>query len=284
MAHGARVTSYPFVAAANDYGRRKGPALALIVHMAEGGGTVGFLSRPNARGVSVHFVIERTGRTVQMLREDRAAGSIDPAKIRKDDDTIPPYGRTAAVSVLGGWADDPNSASVSVEIEGYATSGPNTAQHDALRALVADLRTRYPSLGLLGHRDFADYKRCPGHLIEWDSMGGHGAMAQGVLFEPIGPANGTYRVHPAGTNGVDVATGDRIRLTAGYERTVYSRVRILGGEYKGRDGYLGSRADRALILLDTGGTYTPRVATEDCDAKLAASELRIQAALDILGG
>ena len=177
----ARPMSYPFVRAAHDYGRAKGPRLALVVHMAEGGGTVGYLARPNPNAVSVHFVVERSGSIVQMLPLTHANGSIRPTKIRMDDD--PPYewqgapvvyGATAAHTVLGPWWRDPTSATLGVEIEGYAKDGPSARQQDALAGLWADLADRFPGLRALAHRDFADYKACPGRLIPWDRLSGHG--------------------------------------------------------------------------------------------------------------
>jgi N-acetylmuramoyl-L-alanine amidase len=166
--------AYPFVQARYDYGPRKVPVRAFLVHMAEGGGTVGYLSRDPARGVSVHYVIETTGRIVQMLREDHISGSVNPAELRTTDDSDHFYGVTAAKAVMGASWSDPNTAVISVEIEGYAVAGPNTAETGSLRTLVADVKTRYPAIGLLGHRDFADYKACPGKLIDWPSLGGHG--------------------------------------------------------------------------------------------------------------
>lgn len=165
--------TYPFVQAHNDYGPRKGPVRAFLIHMAEGGGTVGYLSRPNPRGVSVHYVIERDGRIVQMLKESHASGSVNPNDIRTSNGPAP-YGATAAKAVMGSWWKDPNSAVISLEIEGYASKGPNIVQRNSLASLVADVRSRYPSMGLLGHRDFADYKACPGAYIPWPKLGGHG--------------------------------------------------------------------------------------------------------------
>jgi hypothetical protein len=165
---------YPFVEAANDYGPREGPVLALVVHMAEGGNTVAYLAGSPARGVSVHFVIEYSGRIVRMLHDDHASGSINPDELRTTNDLDGLYGITAAVEVMGGWARDPNAACLSVEIEGLAAVGPNSDQAIALEALVRDLRATYPAIGLLGHRDFQDYKACPGHRIPWALIGGHG--------------------------------------------------------------------------------------------------------------
>jgi hypothetical protein len=166
--------AYPFVQAHHDYGRRRGPVRAFVVHIAEGGGTVGFLSRKNKHGVSVHYVIERSGRIVQMLEESRASGSIRPSAIRTDDDPGGVFGASAAKAVMRSWWQDPNSAVITVEVEGFAKVGPNDKQTKALADLIADVRSRHAGIGVLGHRDFQRYKRCPGRRVAWDEIGGHG--------------------------------------------------------------------------------------------------------------
>lgn len=170
-----------YVQAENDYGPADGPRSGITWHMAEGGGTVGYLSRPNPNGVSVHFVIEYSGRVVQMLPLGHANGSIRPTAIRTTDDDpylwagVPVvYGATAARAVLGRWHWDPNSATIGVEIEGFAKDGPNGDQAAAMVRLYVDLANRCPGIRSLAHRDFAAYKACPGKLIPWDRVGGHG--------------------------------------------------------------------------------------------------------------
>lgn len=165
--------TYPFVPAYHKYGVRRGPVRAFVVHMAEGGGTVGYLSRPNRSGVSVHYVIEKTGRIVQMLHEREASGSINPNDLRTTEGPSP-YGETVRREVMGEWDRDPNAAVISCEVEGFAAAGPNDDQTHALVRLVDDVRSRFPAMGLLGHRDFQDYKACPGAHIRWDLLGGHG--------------------------------------------------------------------------------------------------------------
>lgn len=180
--------SYPFVPSPpSEHWPRTAPIRAIVIHMAEGGGTVRWLQRPD--GNSSHYVVEYTGRIVQMVREDRAAGSIDPTKVRRDNDrpftylaeTIT-YGVTANRAALGGHWDNPNAAVIAIEVEGFAREGPNPAQARALRSLVADIRTRH-NVPTLGHRDFQNYKACPGRLIPWAAWGGHGQIE--VPEEPV---------------------------------------------------------------------------------------------------
>jgi hypothetical protein len=180
--------TYRFVQAATDLGPRKGPILGANVHMAEGGGTVGFLSRPNRDGVSVQYVIDYDGIVTQMLLESHMQSAIrihnpdGSYAIRQDDDGFG-FGHSVAVAVLGAWADThttlgPNHATIGIELEGFAgkaplkgeagydpradpLGGPNDAQTAALAALIDDIRTRHPDIGLTGHRDH-NVKNCPG--------------------------------------------------------------------------------------------------------------------------
>jgi hypothetical protein len=182
--------TYPFVKSAVDLGRARGPRLAFVIHMAEGGGTVGYLSRQNPNGVSVHFVIERSGRTVQMLGLERMHSSIRASAIRTTNDPDGFYGAAARTAIMGQWGDirqtlGPNHASIAVEIEGFARDGPNTAQQAALKALYADLRRTFPGIRSLGHRDFASYKACPGKRIPWSQVGGHGRQPAPIQEAPV---------------------------------------------------------------------------------------------------
>jgi N-acetyl-anhydromuramyl-L-alanine amidase AmpD len=177
--------SYRYVQARYDsYGNRTATK-ALVVHMTEGSGTeadVDYLANNPLRGVSVHFVILKTGEIVQMLGWNRIAGSINPNELRTTDD--PPYtspdgarvvyGATLRDAIMGSWI---NGGLLAVEVGGKAVDGPNQAQSEALVRLLADVRTRYPGLPVLGHRDFTSTKGCPGHKVLWASLGGHGKPA-----------------------------------------------------------------------------------------------------------
>jgi hypothetical protein len=233
--------AFDFEPAFHDLGPRKGPLRGFTIHMAEGGGTVGFLSRKNKHGVSVHYVIEDSGRIVQMLRENRMHSSIriqnkdGSSAIRRSDDKNGFFGRRAAVAALGNAADvatsrGPNHSTLAVEIEGFAKAGPNDAQNVALVALVADIRSRHPGIALLGHRDFTATKLCPGPFIPWDRLGGHakgGDMPGIETTLPAVPAVGTLTI-PAGTPAIRVSTHGKILVSRTVRRAAY-RMQLAGG-------------------------------------------------------
>lgn len=175
---------YPVAAGRYSIPRANVAPRAILVHMAEGGGVVGYMSRPNRNGVTSEFACERSGRIVRLIDpDDRAGTTVRVSAIRTTDD--PPYtqpgsyvvrhGWTAARAVLGHLWRDPNRACIAIEVEGFAAAGPNLAQRRALVLWARDMRETYPTLrGLLVHRDFASYKRCPGRGIPLRNMGGHG--------------------------------------------------------------------------------------------------------------
>ncbi len=178
-----------FVAAPDNWTRGGSAVKAVVAHMAEGGGTVSWLTRND--GNSSHYVVEYSGRIVQMVAESRAAGSMNPNTTRTNDD--PPftfegesvrYGATALHAA--GIASDPNRYAIAIEVEGFALLGPNPAQRASLRALVNDIRRRRGPLPVLGHRDQQGYKACPGHRFPWADYGGH-AVKRAYVAAPTPP-------------------------------------------------------------------------------------------------
>lgn len=281
---------YPFVQGIS-YGPRKGPVKAFVIHMAEGAGTVGYLrddATPPARGVSVHYVLEYSGRVVQMLKESDASGSINPKSLRTTEGPAP-YGAKVRKRVMGLWDHDPNSAVISLEIEGFAHDGPNSAQDAALVKLVNDVRSRYPDMGLLGHRDFQDYKACPGTRILWGSIGGHGPRTEGAMLVSnvvpslISAVKGTIWRTCAGT----------ITDTAGLHGPITDSYSPFEGVINGshfRAFYLRGFADgvpRLGFIHNpdlTSKPVPPATGCPDVSAELDAATASIDAARTKLGG
>jgi hypothetical protein len=241
--------------------------------MAEGGGTVAYLAKQNPNGVSVHYVIEYRGRIVQMLSEARMHSSIRTTSIRTTDDADGFYGVTAARAVMGKWADTrtslgPNHASIGVEIEGFAGEGPNLNQRAAMAALFADIRTRYPTIRSLGHRDFASYKACPGKYLPWGAVGGHGTTPAtpetdtempGLATTPRSPlVAGVARI-PAGTGIINVETRDRSSFQSDGVRQA---VGIIVRDYESVPGYLIDYGSATCWVAAASVEFTPNSTVE----------------------
>ncbi len=223
--------TYPYVESKYRYGPRK-VTLALLYHMAEGGNTVGYLSKAGGvdTGVSVHFVIRYSGEIVQMLPLGDVSGGVDPRQIRTDNESFKinglsvTYGITVARQVLGRWASDPNNAIIQVEIEGFARIGPNRKQVEAMKLLTKDVLTTYPTIkGVIAHRDLQNEKACPGRLIPWDAIGGHGKLSyESPLEEDMKiTAQVNERWHPSVTNGISNGV---LRVTPVRSATIAKRI------------------------------------------------------------
>lgn len=139
---------------------------AAVWHMAEGAGTDSWLLHPSGNNSS-HLVVKSNGNIRQIVSLEDAAHSLHIA--RPDgppgpgDDKL--FSLDAVQRVLAtGWRD-PNTQIIAIEIEGFAAAGPNDAQKPTIVALARYLERLYPSLRHLGHRDFQNYKACPGRHI-----------------------------------------------------------------------------------------------------------------------
>lgn len=304
-----RPMSYLFKQAVH-YSKGHKARKAIFVHMAEGGGTVSWLQNPKNPSVSAHYVVEYTGRVVQMVSENDSAWGINPSLLRTTNDSAfsflgesVVYGVTAAKKALGTYWYDPNASGLTIEVEGYAKDGPNAAQRIALAALIRDIRRRWDNLPALGHRDFQNYKACPGHKIAWVDFGGHGkavaapippapptdtednvdfifktpkvaTVASGTwLYDNPGcnPSNGNVQVSP----GRDMPVGGRLAdgtLILGYVDTTPTET-----DLKVFYAKAGSVALKALVTDDG---YTK--ATQD--AAVATQKAADQKVIDVLTG
>ena len=296
--------SYPFVQSAADLAAAKGPRLAVVWHFAEGGGTVGFLSRPNRHGVSVHYVIEYSGRIVQMLSEARMHTSLRTSNIRTTNDTpyswrgTPVrYGASAARAAMGDWASTgktlgPNHASISVEVEGFARDGPNGSQEGAMARLWADVKSRHPKVRSLGHRDFASYKACPGKLLPWEEVGGHASSEEAtvrnfaLLYDGDGRLVTASLTFPDEAASVLILATDKLRRvnTAWVKQGVRARLKdpIIAGKPMTDDWTLGwVIGDDAAFALDRNVIATPYVTSQTYTVVTMIGSKRVTGAITL---
>jgi hypothetical protein len=270
--------SYPFVAAYWDtYGARKGPTLGIGLHMAEGGGTVGYLDKIGTippRGVSVHAVCDRAGVVTQMLKWGDASGSLNPADRSTEKGY---YGHSVLLAVLGSWWTDPNSAIVSMEIEGYAAAGPNALQVPAVIAWGLDMRRMFTTIrGAFGHADQTDTKGCPGTTPAMKAifagLGGHGLFVKPPVVPVVAgdPPMHSFTTKPIGSAKFDAVpahacvTLDGSPWDAGWKAgtnwTIYGEITLtppLPGGLAGAD-----RASALLVMPTTKHDGTPWMAAK----------------------
>lgn len=283
--------TYPFVPAKWDYGPRAGPALGLMYHMAEGGGTVHYLSKTGGvlRGVSVHAVCELSGRVVQMLPWSHISGSLNPAD-RSSDKLY--FGHQHLVDVLGPKWTDPNTVVLSMEIEGFANLGPNHAQVDAAVAWGEDMKSLFSSLrGALGHADQTDTKRCPGTTLAmrliFEGVGGHGLWHPSS--DPNQPGDDMLKVSDETEVLIDLVLNTEVLDPAGKHMTVITAGAVakdvvspfestLGPNATYRAAYVTSGGVRQLGLIHKPDANVHPILTPDCKDKVAAEHERVRLA------
>lgn len=248
--------AYPFVPAKFDYGRRKGPALALMLHMAEGGNTVHYLGKNGRvkRGVSVHFVCDVLGRVTQMLPLSHASGSLNPANLSTNKAF---YGKKHLDAVLGSWASDPNSAVISIEIEGFAAKGPNPKQVSACIAWGLDMKRELSTLrGALGHADQTNTKACPGTSPAmkaiFEGVGGHGLWHP--QSGPAQPAGGDMlKVSDPTPALIDFVKDVEVLDPAGKHLTFISPGGVAKDAYSPFEAELGANAHYRACFISSSG-------------------------------
>lgn len=184
-----------YVPAPDRWSRNGKPIRAVSIHMAEGGGTVGWLTRDD--GNSSHYVVEYSGRVTQMVPEAMAAGSMNPKLTRTTNDPVftymgaaVRYGISSLKLALGAHYYDPNAVVIAIEVEGFAAAGPNAVQRVALAKLIKDIRRRRGALPCIGHRDQQAYKACPGKKIPWGDYGGHAVKTTTTSIPGSTPTGG----------------------------------------------------------------------------------------------
>lgn len=177
-------------------------------HMAEGGGTDTWLTRKDGRqgNNSCHIVVKYDGSIRQLVEFDDAAWSLHNS-IDADTNDASDFGIfdfKYVRAALGSGYPDPNRYIIAIEVEGFFDSGPNTAQKRTIRLLAAFLEGQYPKAVHLGHRDFQDYKPCPGRYLFTNLLPHASRFSAGVpiddgdepmlSFRVLGPSDGTLLI------------------------------------------------------------------------------------------
>ena len=287
----APVVSYPFVAAKWYSAGKLAEVRALVVHFAEGGNTVHYF-QTTAKDVSAHFVLQYDGTVVQMVRDTDAdhCQHVSPGTWSYPGGLKPANGRAVLGDAL---MDDPDRTRVNryvqaIEIEGFRAKGMNAAQKASLVEWVAERRAKFPELrGLLGHGDIQN-KACPGALIPWADLGGHGLfvqedpVGQSFTFDKASP--GTLTVTQTGHWYQRLHDQTLAPIVPGPDWTnrkafgpVKLTIPIPGGAGTDRTtAYLVSGASGAAAVLAFSGTFTPESA--DCADAVAAEHERTRAA------
>ena len=222
--------AYPFVAAPDHWPRGGVPVRAIAIHHAEGGGTVSWLTRND---------------------DDKPFTFMGEVIV---------YGVTANKAALGEYWRNPNAAVIAIEVEGFAAEGPNAAQRISLGRLVVDIRTRH-DVPALGHRDWQNYKACPGRKIPWVDYGGHGNAGPGddmpglkVTLTGDKAISGVFRSTIA-TEAIylhdrsirdDIAAGRAFQALATYAR-----------DFDGAPGVVLTESRTPSWVSETAGTFTP---------------------------
>lgn len=107
-----------------------------------------FFSVIHTLRVSSHFLIKRTGQTIQFVSCDDIAYH-------------------AGISSFQG-REKCNDFSIGIELEGCDFEPFAEAQYQSLNTLLAALCTHYPIDAITGHQDIAPNRKTdPGHFFEW---------------------------------------------------------------------------------------------------------------------
>lgn len=116
--------------------------------------------------VSAHYLIENTGKVVQMVEETQRAWH-------------------AGAGEWGGLADI-NSRSIGIELDNRGTHPFAAAQMDALEELLRGIMARWPvpPEGVIGHSDMAPGRKTdPGPRFDWARLERQGLAAPARRFE-----------------------------------------------------------------------------------------------------
>ena len=113
----------------------------------------GVLEQFKTYGVSSHYLIDRAGTVIRLVKDADVAYHAGKGAMPDPD------GRTGI-----------NRFSIGIEVNNTKTVGPNEAQYAALAKLVGHLRSTYSITAILGHSDIAPDRKTDPWLFDWDTF------------------------------------------------------------------------------------------------------------------
>jgi len=190
-AAGATIPGVSWLPSPNFDQRR--PNLVIIHHTSNSTSAQALRTLTSAeRKVSAHYLIDRDGSIVQLVSESERAWH-------------------AGKSWWGGITDV-NSSSIGIELDNTGSEPFADAQIDALLALLADIRQRYPipAANFIGHGDVAPTRKDdPSPLFPWARLA---AAGFGLWCDSPPPAPDAFDLTLAlAALGYDPATPDAAR-------------------------------------------------------------------------
>jgi N-acetyl-anhydromuramyl-L-alanine amidase AmpD len=133
--------------------------------------------------VGAHYLIDRDGKVYRLVKETDQAYHAGKGKLPWDPNRQDVLNRTSiGIELLAIGTESEMSGIVSPTVykkiakDHPAYIGYTEAQYSALKALIADIRTRYPKIEndrhhIIGHDEYApDRKKDPGSLFKWDKI------------------------------------------------------------------------------------------------------------------
>lgn len=244
-------------------------------HFAQGGGTDDWLTRTDgAQGSnSCHIVIKYDGSIRQLVKFSDSSWSLHWNTAGSYTDfgifSIP---KTRLIIN----SDYPLRYLIAMEVEGYWDIGPNLEQKKTILLLAEALEDLFPKAVHMGHRDFQDYKACPGpslftgllpHHSRLDRQEGNAIMGLPLTL-PSKASAGTVTL-PKGTKALNPVTEKEYIVPFSVTRTAVPAN--LSGGLSG-PGYLVDLDGDVMHFVREGANieFKPYVSTASTAALIEA--------------
>lgn len=246
----------------------------IVWHFAEGGGTDYWLTREDgAQGDnSCHIVVKYDGSIRQIVEFDDASWSLHWNMSGNYTD----FGIFKPVRTREIIGSDPNRHIIAIEVEGFWKNGPLTTQRNTILRLAKYLEEQFPEAIHMGHRDFQDYKACPGPSLFTNFLPHHGRLTQEndmpglpTTLPNSAPYSGTAVI----TKGVKaIRLHDRAEYEVPFTVTRVVNRANLSGDLSGPGYLVDLNGDQTHFIREgLGVTFTPFQTSTELAAALNAA-------------